>query len=223
MTTVMAVVDLMTTNKDLLTESVKKLLKINILNEAEEDEAEADAGTDSAEDSSSEETPEDNIDNETEEESSEEENTEEEEPEETEDEGGEPSEEETPEGDDTGEETPEEEPEPEKPKETNSDKYLKLQIFNELNKIIEVSNKFKDIINEKNLSKFDGKEKEEMTVATIDATNDLDKLIDSINLFNNKFINNIDADKCEKLYKRFEDTYKEIFNNYLKLYNRNSK
>ncbi|QPI17054.1 hypothetical protein [Staphylococcus phage vB_StaM_SA1] len=216
----------MTTNKDLLTESVKKLLKINILNEAEDDET--GNNTDSAEDSSNEETPEDNTDNENEEEESpEEENTEEEEPEEnseeTEDTEEEPSEEESPEGEETGEEVPEEESEPEKPKETNSDKYLKLQIFNELNKIIEVSNKFKDIINEKNLSQFDGKEKEEMTIVTIDTTNDLEKLIDSINLFNNKFINNIDADKCEKLYKRFEDTYKEIFNNYLKLYKRNTK
>ncbi|WRM43567.1 hypothetical protein [Staphylococcus phage LY01] len=187
-------------NRDLLSESIKKLLNgNNILNEAEDDETNNDSPDTNTDDTSSEDANSDN-------EESSEENTETEE-----------------DSQDNNNEDDQSEEENNEPKETNSDKYLKLQIFNKLNDLISVSLKFKDIINEKNMKLFDKNEKEKMNEITIQTSNNLDSLIDSINLFNNKFINNIDADKCKKLYKKFENTYNEIFNIYLKEYNKLNK
>ncbi|QQO92721.1 hypothetical protein CPT_Madawaska_066 [Staphylococcus phage Madawaska] len=215
-------------NRDLLSESIKKLLNgNNILNEAEDDETNNDSSDTNTDDTSSEDTNSDN-------EESSEENTETEE--ENQDDSNEDDSitddsESDSELDDGSEENSDEDnplddqPEEEnnETKETNSDKYLKLQIFNKLNDLIDVSLKFKDIVNEKNMESFDKNEKEKMSEVTVQTSNNIDSLIDSINLFNNKFINNIDADKCEKLYKKFENTYNEIFNIYLKEYNKLNK
>ena len=215
----MTVVMTMDINRDLLTESINKLMKQNILNEAEGDEDNQDQNSlddtesTSSEEENSEETEEDNSNDDSNDDSTEDQ-------EENEDElDNDPEQPDSEETDiDNSEETPEETPE--EPKESNSDKFLKLQIFNKLVELKDVMDKFNYIINDRNMENFSDSERNDMFDITELTTKSLDQLKDNINLFNNKFINIVDVDKSEKLYKKFENTYKEIFDNYLKEYNK---